>query len=173
MLKLKYNFFALAIFMAAEIIFSGNVLAECKPGEERETNTGAVFTCDDSYPDLGEAWRDPRGLIWGDVVIVEDTDENPHYMNYAEATDYCISIGARLPSRAEFTALRQDMGAQSGTYRGYTAQILPNLSYLYAFWSSSVYPQDPTEAYYFHGYNGYIGYRARDFRDEVRCVVGR
>jgi len=168
MLKLKYSTLALAILMAAGFVFSGNVVAECEPGEERETMTGAVFTCDDSYPDLGEAWRDERGLIWGDTV--KKSDGTVHLMNYNDAAAYCVSIGARLPTRAEFTSLREDMGAQSGTFEGYSAQVLPNL-YYYWFWFLTVGPGNPDYAYFFDGKDGVFGHDYRDSLDAVRCVV--
>ena len=42
----------------------GLLLQPTEP-ETRTTKTGAVFTRDDGQPKLGDAWRDPSGLIWG------------------------------------------------------------------------------------------------------------
>ena len=139
--------------------------------QTRTTKTGAVvFTCDSSHPKLGEAWRDPDGLIWGDIVLKDD--RTVHYMNHQDATNYCTSIGARLPSKEEFTSLREDMGARPGTKEGYSAQVLPNLSD-YWFWSSSVYPSNAGYFYDFSGSNGNINYYFRSNDNAVRCVVGR
>ena len=169
------------VLMVAGFIFSGDAFAECEPGEERETKTGAVFTCDDSYPDLGEAWRDPSGLIWGDTV--KETDGTIHGMNHYNAIAYCDSIDARLPSKEEFIQFRQYMGAQPERLMGYSHhddKILPNLK-SYRFWSSSVDPDNIDLAYDFNGDDGFIYYGFRNFDDSkrsggdyygaVRCVV--
>jgi hypothetical protein len=91
-------------------------------------------------------------------------------MNQYQATEYCQSIGAQLPSREDFTRLREYMGAQSGTYRGYTPQILPGLADNW-YWSSSVHPDYSYYAYDFSGNYGDVGFDYRSFYDAVRCVV--
>ena len=158
--------------------------------ETRTTETGAVFTRDRSHSELGDAWRDESGLIWGDIVRNEDGSirkmvQSSEYMKEIGsplpegklgAKEYCESIGARLPSKEEFTQLREYMGARTGTPKGYSHhddKILPNLKNHW-FWSSSVYPDNACSAYDFYGTDGviYYGNRVND-GDAVRCVVGR
>jgi len=61
---------------------------------KRTSTTGAVFTQIINHPELGDAWLDPSGLIWGDTPL--DSDGNPINLNHADATQYCAKIGARL-----------------------------------------------------------------------------
>lgn len=186
MLKLEYRFLVLAIFVVAGFILSGTVNANCKSGEQRVTNTGAVFTCDTSHTALGEAWRDPEGLIWGDAVkneygLIRQMVQSSEYLKQIGrplpkgqigAKEYCESIGARLPSEKEFTWLVEHMGGQPpAPWERYHPQVLPNLSgKRYAFWSSSIWTDD-TWAYYLF-WNGVVGIYPRHFPTQVRCVVG-
>jgi len=143
-----------------------NKLLECDvDDQERHTITGAVFTCDRTQIYLGDAWRDPSGLIWGDIA--RNVKGEAQYMKHAVATDYCVSIGARLPTMEEFTQLREYMGW--GTPQGYVPQALPNLSN-YGFWSS---PHSGDSAYFFDGSGGDIGNDLRKFNYAVRCVIRR
>jgi len=73
------------------------------------STTGAVFVRDYTHPQLGEAWKDPSGMIWGDTV--RDGSEGKE-MLHDEATKYCKTIGAQLPSREDFVRLRKYMGAK-------------------------------------------------------------
>jgi hypothetical protein len=138
----------------------------------RTTTTGAVFTRDESVPALGEAWRDERGVIWGDAAKNADGSINKG-MNQYDAEKYCESIGARLPTRDDFVSLRKAMGSTNPDSiwdeAGYTAQVLPNLNvdFLY-FWSSWV---DADYAYVFIGSNSLFGFVPRNNYDvAVRCV---
>ncbi len=56
-----------------------NTITECQDGQarlqelsnvggQRTSNIGAVFVRDASIPALGEAYKDPSGLIWGSIV---------------------------------------------------------------------------------------------------------
>ncbi len=164
------------------------LLGEPSEPETRTTKTGAVFTRDRSHPDLGDAWRDPSGLIWGDIVKNEDGTvrkmvQSSEWMKESGgslpegelgAEEYCESIGARLPLKEEFTRLREYMGAQPGTLEGYSHhddKVLPNLKN-YWFWSSSLYPNNSV-AYFFFGNYGGIGSGGLSFKGAVRCVVER
>lgn len=162
--------------------------------ETKTTKTGHVFTRDTSNPELGEAWRDPSGMIWGDIV--KKADGTPYFMNHKNATAYCKSIGAELPSgwessqnksnggqNSDFVRLREYMGATSRSNEGYAPQVLPNLTHVQDgetrnryFWSSSVHPDYSNYAYVFNGRYGYIGTGNRDyvgFGLSVRCVARR
>ena len=143
--------------------------------EKRTTKTGAVFIRDRSLPALGEAWRDPRGLIWGDIIKRADGTGTVRSMNHDNATAYCDSIEARLPTKEEFIQLREYMGARAGTDEGYSHhdnQVLPNLSGHW-FWSSSVSPDSADYFYDFSRPYGGVDYHVRNLKNAVRCVVGR
>jgi len=154
-------------------------IVETKTSKKAD-GTVVTWTRDTSNAKLGEAWRDASGMIWGDIV--KKDDGSPRFMNHKDATDYCKSIGAELPSREDFIRLREYMGAKSGSDEGYTAQVLPNLTYTEKgqvnsryFWSSSVHPDHSYYAYDFGGRFGYIGYYNRSFDNyySVRCVGAR
>lgn len=180
--KLECALTVLSIFMAAGVVVSKNVYAECKEGEERTTTTGAVFTCDTSHASFGEAWRDPHGLVWGDIA--KKVDGSVRYMVQSSeylrslgwslpegigAKEYCQSIGARLPSQEEFAMLREYMGARSGMPEGYSPQVLPNLDEM--FWSSSVFSDNIYYAIGFYGSDGNVFFFSRSDTFSVRCVV--
>ncbi len=143
-----------------------------------------TFTRDTSIAALGEAWRDPSGMIWGDIV--KNDDHSIRYMDQYQATTYCKSIGATLPSLEDFARLRRYMGATTAASEhsgwGYTPQVLPNLVRTpngrivsNSFWSSSVHPGDSSDAYAFNGRSGDFGYDDRDFVGgfTARCVARR
>jgi hypothetical protein len=169
--------------------------------ETRRTTTGAVFTRV-TRAGFGEAWRDPSGMIWGDIV--RNADGSRRTMNQDQAFEYCLSMnpdpserdriraalgagrdpgrGVYLPRRQDFLRLRETMEARSEPYEGYTPQVLPNLTrnegsrtYSNYFWSSSVHPDDSYVAYFFYGRNGVIFNATRNlyFYISVRCVVAR
>jgi len=172
---------------------SGNV-------ETRRTTTGAVFTRVERKG-FGESWRDPSGMIWGNIA--KNADGSIRHMSQYQAFDYCLSMnpdsserdriraalkagrdpgrGVYLPRREDFVRLREYMGARSGTYEGYTPQVLPNLTrneddrtYSNYFWSSSVHPDDSNYAYDFTLRYGDIYNDNRDDDDgTVRCVARR
>ncbi len=88
-----------------------------------QSTTGAIFKRVTGNAFLGEAWQDPRGVIWGDVVndILGDTK----YLTVGDAEAYCETQGARLASYDDLVALQHYFG--KGTHAGYKPQILPNL----------------------------------------------
>ena len=71
-----------------------------------------VFTRDRSIPALGKAWKDPSGMIWGDIVRTALGTVNE--MDYSSAVEYCKRINAKLPSKEDFVRLREYMGAIPG-----------------------------------------------------------
>jgi len=88
--------------------------------ETQTTKTGAVFTLDRSNPYLGEAWKDPSGLIWGDIArkrpaldyfCYEVKEGEVCNMSHEAAITYCRIIGGRLPTVREFAQLGVYMGA--------------------------------------------------------------
>jgi hypothetical protein len=152
--------------------------------ETRLTGTGAIYTRDFSRPDLGEAYRDSRGLIWGDVFGFRERSKNRANptMTARQAADYCARIGARLPSKAEFELLAEEFGAGSNQgfspYRrgleGERLMVLPGSDKWY--WSSSREPQSGA-FYSFNAETGVLSYiddLGNPLRDNskrfVRCV---
>ena len=93
----------------------------------RDVNGGInIFTRDMSNPGLGEAWKDPSGMIWGDKMSIQYGGLNEH----KEAKEICKLAGAKLPSKADFIRLNNYMGSVHGSNSepGYRAQALPNLA---------------------------------------------
>jgi hypothetical protein len=112
---------------------------------ELETTTGAIFTCDHSNPNLGEAHREPGGLIWG--------EQSEKSMSQSQAAAYCKSLGARLPTEHEFYNLAVLMGRDFGIHRygkndppakfhfssfikGTKSDLLPRFMSTTGYWSS-------------------------------------
>lgn len=170
-MKLKSAFIALSMFMIVGVFLSKNAHAECEKDKQVFTTTGSIFTCDTSRDELNEAWRDSHSVIWGDIV--KKTDGTVHEMSSYDAADYCASIGARLPSDSDFVRLREYMGARGEPghpSRGYSPQILPNLSG-YRFWSSS--PRDGPEGtiIYFDGSTSSFDFHFPSLKHAVRCIA--
>ncbi len=151
------------------------------------------FIRDTSIPALGEAYRDDKGLIWGDVA--KDKDGEILEMSHRKALAYCENINKdfpkfeiRLPTKEEFTRLRDNLGSKTGnkifeSAEGYSPKdksgkdILPNLSKDW-FWSSSslIHPDYSSNPRYgFLGSSGDINvsYRRNNFNGAVRCVASR
>lgn len=111
----------------------------------------AQFIRETKFPQLGEAWRDPSGIVWGDVVL----DEAGQFKNmkYKDAESYCKKLGARLPTDIETERLlRSYFGyVETGSYpndtynpfqKGTTEPVLPNwdTSKYIRFWTTTTKP---------------------------------
>ena len=141
-------------------------------GSQRVSVTGAVFTRDTSNLALGEAYRDPSGLIWGNVVTTPQG--KIERMTQYDAEKYCQSIGARLPTVEEFEQLAKYLG--KGTAEGYDpyltdgkTEILPEIAD-YAFWSASVNSNYRGDSWIFGSSNGSLPQLLRNGTFAVRCV---
>ena len=140
------------------------------PPEQRVSKTGAVFTRDVSIPALGEAYRDPFGLIWGEVGSTFRRDQH-------SAESDCISKHLRLPTQQEYSRLSDYLGygSRSG-YSPYLADgktdFLPGLSTL-SFWTSTDNPRFPLNYYIYYGKRGTSGLdQWGSGRNGFRCVSG-
>ena len=132
------------------------------------TLQGTTFTRVDSYANMTEAWRDPKGQVWA-------YNFNEGNVSFNEATQFCQSYGLRLPTEAEFDGLRGEMGF--GTSSGYSPQAFilylqvnyPNGGANY-FWSSTY--QDSCGVTLFRTENGFT-YRGDTGRSTygVVCVT--
>ena len=169
------------IFIATPVAFAKQPAKQQKltgvNGSQRVSITGAVFTRDTSNPALGEAYRDPSGLIWGSVVTTPQGKIEK--MTQYDAEKYCKSIGAWLPTREEFEQLAEYLGqgTASAGYDPYLTdgktEILPGLANRY-FWSASVYSLSHILSWVFLGGNGYVDYYSRNnVMVAVRCVRSR
>jgi hypothetical protein len=120
---------------------------------------------------LGEAWRDPSGIVWGDIV--RGPDGEVVYMTQNQAFASCEMIGARLPTQKEFMELRKFLGAFGvDMIAGYTPQILPNLDRHYFWTSSEIRGSD--DVYFFNGTTGDLRTHYRFPRRKwiaTRCVL--
>ncbi len=142
---------------------------------QRVSNTGSIFFQDISVPALGEAYRDPSGLIWGSIVMVQG---KVNTMNQFDADKFCKDGGTRLPAKEELEQLADYLGR--GTVQEYSPYLadgktdfLPGLSNHW-FWSSSVLPKYSDWAYLFSGEYGIVFHDLR-YKDDhaVRCVADR
>lgn len=155
---------------------------------KKADGTLVTWTRDRKFPRLGEAWRDPTGTVWGDIVKTKKGI--PDLMTYPKAIEYCKSIGATLPAGYDFASLRVNMGAKKtdepygpyfGPREGYTPQVLPYLTYTdngethdRDFWASCDSVPDlesKSPACYFRGKSGRIDQEHPDSKNAVRCVV--
>lgn len=145
-------------------------------------STGAIFTRDNSNPKLGEAYRDPSGLIWGATVTVRGAPNyinpiDPKYKRQYDAmavAEDCKNIGARLPTMEEFEQLAKYLGL--GSPKGYSpyqldakTEVLTGL-YRQWFWSSTGYPGYEDYAFGFISETGRIGFAVRTDSFAARCV---
>jgi hypothetical protein len=159
---------------------------ECPDDPEVPTGRFAQVTDPAVVKDLGESWRDPSGLVWGDLVKKADGSNN--YMSWYAAETYCASKGARLPSQAEQAKLGIYLGAlnknstdgtfvydESGNvlfrydYHGCQAKILPHLADAWI-WSNAPLPRGSDGAFVFNG--GVVDFFdfGRYVNGAVRCV---
>jgi hypothetical protein len=126
------------------------------------------------HPELGEAWKDESGLIWGDEALDAGGPRGNRLFQW-EAVSYCASIGARLPTKDEFERLAKFLGKGGPT--GYTAEILPHLTNnantTAAYWTSSFNPECPTTScpYFFYGDYGVSTIQIFLESYYARCVV--
>src|SRR5262245_5346979 len=132
------------LYTLASLLCSFSALAD---SGRRESITGAVFLSDTSLPGLGNAFRDPAGLVWGDTLNLRDGKEEESMpgdgpassLSQPEADAYCKNLGARLPTRVEFERLYVDLGGLSElgyypwTVEGGKLTVLPRLMG-YMFW---------------------------------------
>lgn len=119
---------------------------------------------------LGESWRDPSGLIWGEVVHVEES-KNPQKVSQDRAVEVCHEKGARLPTRAEYSQLRKWLTSGHGKKAAYRADILPGLD-AGSFWTETSREGVETGAYIFHADDGDFSYEERSSEKALaRCVI--
>jgi len=172
-----------------------SIIGQEDSGEVRLTDGGDGkkyrFVRDTSVAALGpDAFRDERGLIWGDLV--KKADGTLATLNWEQAKDYCLNLnpvserariksdieagrepksGVFLPLRANFVSLRGDLGATNpeSSYQGYRPQLsIANLEN----WSWSSSPSGLSDADVFVGGNGYIVFSGyRDYDGTFRCAA--
>ncbi|MNT16898.1 hypothetical protein D3C72_1520240 [compost metagenome] len=116
---LKFQFLIICMFS----INSTLVLAK----ECFETTTGVTFCRDYTNPKLGESWRDPFGLVWGESMGGGGYD---NAVNFYDAVEYCREKGGRLPSRDDFVILQKLFGGKE-----YQPQIFKHFTRSY--WTST------------------------------------
>jgi hypothetical protein len=136
-----------------------------------ETADGTPFEKITWIKSLGEAWRDPSGIVWGDIV--RGPDGEVVYLTQIQALTACEMMGARLPTQKEFMELRKFLGAFGvDMIAGYTPQILPRLDRHY-FWTSSEI-RGTDDVYVFNGTTGDLRTDYRFPRRKwiaTRCVL--
>jgi len=151
---------------------------------QRISRSGSIFTRDFTNPKLGEAYRDPSGLVWGEPL----KHNGRIFFNHYAAGFYCDSVQARLPTLTELEQLSIYFGM--GTSEGYSP-FMPNtrISILPGYYNNDgkpreslywgpIHPQRPKLAYTIRASDGYItSLNSRDWSGDqeigiqVRCVT--
>lgn len=67
------------------------------------TVMGCKFTRDNFNPALGETWKSPNGVVWGELEL--NTDGSPLFANIVKANKVCSDKGGRLPTQEEWKEL--------------------------------------------------------------------
>lgn len=67
------------------------------------TVMGCKFTRDNFNPALGETWKSPKGVSWGELQL--NADGSPLFVNIEKANNACSAKGGRLPTEEEWTEL--------------------------------------------------------------------
>ena len=101
-------------FFITALMFLISIQSFAAPLEKKVTVTGAIFTLDTSVPELGEAYKDPSGVIWGAFV---NQYYQPQWANWYQAEAICRKKFARLPEESEVDQLHKYLG--EGSSSGY------------------------------------------------------
>lgn len=118
----------------------------------------------------GEAGRiyritDPAGRVPPFTL----SDVAPNRMNHADAVQFCLAHGGRLPTKEEYEALGRAMGR--GRPGGYDRNRIAGMDARW-FWSGSVHPDNADGAFFFSGNFGSVASDYRDYADgSARCLV--
>lgn len=156
-------------------VFSSIAGASCLNGSTHENQAGTIFTCDTSYPALGEAYRLKNGKIWGSPVRTNGTLV---LMSEGQAEHYCSSIGANLPTRSDYLELILDL-KNSYYVKNNVTPMLPDLMVSEWFWTSSEVngPSYGPDQYNIVGINGPHGnmefvmlFMSKESKLAVRCM---
>lgn len=133
--------------------------------------SGTIFLCDASMPVLGEAYKDPSGLIWGSPFM---SDGKVKEMDQKNADKYCKSIGARLPTRNDAENFASFVYDKTYGYFPFLGDgktyVLPDL--FIGYWTSTSSPYDSDYAILASGSRGYTFATLRNELNPVRCVFG-
>lgn len=140
--------------------------------QTRTSASGHKFIQVTNRPELGNAWKDESGLIWGDLVV--DSDGNPVTMAQQQARDYCNSLSDNqhqymLPTNAQLEQLAEYLGDGSDSRYTPEPEILPNLI-KNRIWSGSIRKGLRPSGYVFYGSYGTLGSFDRYSTSLVRCV---
>jgi hypothetical protein len=176
------------LLAAGSVVFLLSTIAsvsaeECTEKLFRTTTTGHVFVRDSSIPELGDAWRDESGMIWGSAIR-ENDQVIP--MSHHEAARRCARIRvnrrdgsivrASLPSLADFERLAKMMTDN----RGYHPQVLPDwagswqtYTSTFWYWTADTNPEFPDRAYVYMAAYASSGHDPKflDQFNAARCVI--
>jgi hypothetical protein len=74
-------------------------------GEEGVVTTinGCKFKRDNFNPALGETWKSPKGVVWGELEL--NADGSPALLGIEKAFNLCAAKGGRLPTKEEWKEL--------------------------------------------------------------------
>lgn len=188
-MNLKFKAFVMVTsILAFSVELAQGEAKRIEKAEQRATATNDnIFTRDTTNPGLGEAYRDPSGLIWGDVIKAQGMSQTDADIYCKCNSDYardklgCTSKpdSARLPTREEFKQLAEYL--DDGSAQRYSplsadgrTDVIPGLS-RHWFWTSSTRRSDFPDVVY--TFNGRYGYFDSSYRSSLlvtgRCVSGR
>jgi hypothetical protein len=115
--------------------FTANGSGEAWRAPDTVKQTGAFLALEGTASTLKyTGTRSDWGMIWGDQIV--ETDDSPRWFETAkDASDYCVSRGAVLPTVENFLDLRAYFGAKWDNTDGklytntgnYEAEVLPSL----------------------------------------------
>jgi len=78
-------------------------LAEGHEGGEVTTTKGCTFKRDNFNPAIGEAWKSPKGTVWGELEL--NADGSPLLIEFEKAQNVCSKKGGRMPTKEEWKEL--------------------------------------------------------------------
>ena len=83
--------------------YGTKALGEGDDENEIKSINGCLFKRDTFNPKLGEAWKSPRGTVWGELE--KSDDGSPLFVNEVDAEKHCAVRGAHLPSVGDWDEL--------------------------------------------------------------------
>lgn len=134
----------------------------------KTTLSGESFILAPSDPVFGEGWIDPKGIIWYDIVL--DENSIPLKMNYETAKKLCADYDSRLPSLDEVGMLENWFSGSFHTKRRhYVPQIFSNHLDKH-FWTYDDWISESTYTKVFILSKGWLADLRVTSKSHVRCV---
>jgi hypothetical protein len=124
----------MSLFAVSLFSLHSEAHASCRNGAVHTNDRGVSFSCDKRNPSLGEAWRTPTGVVWGEAV--KETNGTLKPMTLTQADQYCRSIDAELPTKSDYLTMLGDLENSYYLRDGKTG-MMPDLAISRWFWTST------------------------------------